>query len=127
MYVAHGYHGKFCLHAVEPQLADGTGNATFKLEEKQNASLTCSADGKPQPAIAWLHNGSLVSANQPDVSITAAAVPGERDRALAGTESTLTISNLTLSDAGEYSCRAYSEYGTADILAVPFILKVNPG
>ena len=115
------------LNAVEPQLADGIESTTFTLKVKQNATLTCSADGKPQPVIAWLHNGSLVSANQPDVSITTAAVPGERDRALAGTESTLTISNLTLRDAGEYSCRAYSEYGTADILGSSFILRVTPG
>ena len=69
--------------------------------------LTCEAYGIPSPEVVWLHNGIALQ------NITGRRVITVEDGGSLGklgnlTWSTLILSEVQLSDAGEYTCRATS-------------------
>ena len=69
--------------------------------------LTCEAYGIPSPDVVWLHNGIALQ------NITGRRVIAVEDGGSLGklgnlTRSTLILSEVQLSDAGEYTCRATS-------------------
>ena len=69
--------------------------------------LTCEAYGIPSPDVVWLHNGIALQ------NITGRRVITVEDGGSLGklgnlTRSTLILSEVQLSDAGEYTCRATS-------------------
>ena len=66
--------------------------------------LTCEAYGLPPPDVIWLNNGLVLH------NLTGRRVITVKGRSELGnlTRSTLTLSEVQLSDAGEYTCRATS-------------------
>ena len=69
--------------------------------------LTCEAYGHPPPDVIWLNNGLVLH------NITGRRVITVEDIGSLGelgnfTRSTLSLSEVQLSDAGEYTCRATS-------------------
>lgn len=59
----------------------------------ENLTLTCKADGDPQPTITWTRDG--VSENQ-----------------FRKTENVLQLSNVQTKDVGSYRCSVANGYGT---------------
>ena len=62
-----------------------------RTEELQ---LTCTAEGFPLPSIIWTHNGTDIDAEDMSMGIELT--------------STLTVTNTSFSDSGDYTCRAES-------------------
>ncbi len=79
------------------------------VEEGQSVTFTCTAAGDPAPQITWYRG-----ANQ----ITDALLPR-----VTLTESTLTISSISLSDEDYYTCRAlFAEGETTQSKAILDVL-----
>ena len=66
----------------------------------QTATLRCIATGSPPPSFQWLKDGNDVSGN---TGVTISTSNGD---------SNLTISNIQMSDAGSYECRAFNSEGS---------------
>lgn len=100
----------------------------MEREKGQRISLNCSADGIPQPTIAWRKDGQLIIiANSKRNIMSSGGVYGFRSNDIPEvlqTTSTLTIRQLRGSDNGNYSCRADNEANIGAILKVPFTLQV---
>lgn len=95
-------------------------------ERQQNVSFNCSADGIPMPTIVWRKDGQYLIQNNKR-SITEQSDTGFRSTSIPGVlliNSTLTITGLTGSDNGSYSCRADNEANIGSLLVEPFILSV---
>ena len=116
---------------VEPELTDMdySGNTT---KEKNTIYFWCVAVGVPPPRIVWLHNESLILLNTPQLlsrrhSVMKTTMPSTDG--LMAVNSTLKVTNVRLSDAGEYLCRvdpANINKGRPDI-PEPFEVIVYPG
>ena len=113
------------IFIVYPQLLVSTGVTVVK-ESGQNTSFNCTADGVPVPTIVWRKNGQLlVSGDRRSIVYTNTSV-GFRIRNIPGVmkiTSVLTITDLTGSDSGNYSCRV-DNGGRPAILTKPFQLTV---
>ena len=71
-----------------------------RTEELQ---LTCTAEGFPHPSINWTHNGTDIDAAvSSDIAITEDTSMGIE------LTSTLTVTNTSFNDSGNYTCRAES-------------------
>ena len=76
-------------------------------EFTRQLELTCEAYGIPSPDVVWLNNGIAVQSLSSRRVITVEV--GESLGELGNlTQSTLSLSKVQLSDAGEYTCRATS-------------------
>ena len=110
---------------VHPQLLVSTGVTVVK-ESGQNTSFNCTADGVPVPTIVWRKNGQLlVSGDRMTIVYTNISV-GFRIQNISGVmqiTNVLTITDLTGSDSGNYSCRV-DNGGRPAILTKPFQLTV---
>ena len=71
-------------------------NGQLNRTEFDNLSLSCTASGEPPPEIVWLLDGTVLSTDS------------RRSVMSTLSYSNLTISELQLSDAGTYTCRATS-------------------
>ena len=115
------------LFIVGTELLTTTGITVVK-ECGQNVSFNCTADGVPVPIIVWRKNGQLIiSRNKWSIMSTNATI-GFRIKHIPGVlqiTSTLTITDLTESDNGNYSCRAENEFDDGVVLATPYILTVE--
>ena len=69
--------------------------------------LTCEAYGTPPPDVAWLNNGIALQ-NIPGRRTITVEDGGSLGELGTITRSTLSLSEVQLSDAGEYTCRAIS-------------------
>lgn len=91
--------------------------------------FNCSADGIPPPIILWRRNGHLIL-NSTHITIIDSSVP-DSQRSIRYNSmpeikeviSIMTITNMSDSDNGNYTCQAYNFVGEVDILRKPF--KVN--
>ena len=83
----------------------------FTRQEGGSISFHCLADGHPLPEISWLRNGSLVDFTlQKRLSVNFNTTENSmfRPHVPQALLSTLSISNVQLGDAAEYTCQAYS-------------------
>ena len=81
---------------------------TLALEEfTPQLVLTCKAYGTPPPEIAWLNNGVALQ-NIPGRRTITVEDGGSLGELGTITRSILSLSEVQLSDAGEYTCRAIS-------------------
>ena len=69
--------------------------------------LTCEAYGTPPPDVIWLNNGIALQ-NIPGRRTITVEDGGSFGELGTITRSTLSLSEVQLSDAGEYTCRAIS-------------------
>ena len=63
----------------------------------ETVSFTCSASGIPLPDISWYRNGYLLNTSSDNITETAN---------MTSVTSVLVLSDLILSDAGQYICNA---------------------
>ena len=78
------------------------------LEEfTPKVELTCEANGSSPPEVTWLRNGIVLEPNVTDQRVITTS-GGSLSELGNTTRSTLTFTEVQLSDAGEYTCRARS-------------------
>lgn len=106
------------LYAVRPNITSITGSVNgsegvtlfheglLSLNEfTPRLELTCEAYGAPPPIISWLKDGIVLQ----NLTSRRIITSGGSHRELGNiTQSTLGLSEVQLSDAGEYTCRAIS-------------------
>ena len=96
------------------------------LESTPLLELTCEAYGSPPPEVVWLKDGIALQ-SLPDRRIITAEDRGSFGQLGNIIRSTLRLSEVQLSDAGEYTCRAI----IGNVSPIPgttawtFILKVT--
>ena len=110
----------YCLYAVRPNIS--SINQTVGGREKPalfhqgmltleeftpQLELTCEAYGTPPPDVIWLNNGIALQ-NIPGRRTITVEDGGSLGELGTITRSTLSLSEVQLSDAGEYTCRAIS-------------------
>jgi len=94
-----------CSHAFlwyitdKPEITTHPQGVTPK--EGNNVTVSCSAIGNPSPSITWTKNGSIIS-TAADSRITFGA-----------DNKTLTITNVSRADSGQYKCVASNGLGKA--------------
>ena len=105
------------------------GGTTSTRESGETVSFTCTADGVPAPAIAWLRDNRALLVNLDNrLSVeTRTTLPGLRPYITESRRSVLTISDLTVKDSGRYSCKATNGIGTDAVLQDPYQLDVSAG
>ena len=81
--------------------------STLIVHFNQSASFNCSATGKPQPQLSWLHNGVLIEGSSPTVILT---------------PTSLLITMATAEDAGVYTCSADNGIGRVIAMATLTVL-----
>ena len=77
------------------------------VEFTPQLELTCEAYGDPPPDVVWLNNGIALQ-NIPVRRTITVEDGGSLGELGTITRSTLSLSEVQLSDAGEYTCRAIS-------------------
>lgn len=104
-----------CIYVVRPRIigimssvngsALSHGGRLSLVEFTLLLELLCEAVGSPPPEVTWLKNGiALQNLTNQRTIISAEGEPlGELGSV---TQSTLSLSEVQLSDAGEYTCRA---------------------
>ena len=97
----------FFLRTVAPEITVPPNNVT--ATQPGNATVTCSATGRPAPIIRWFklnENGSL------DVELLTSGGSDVTTEQLdmRSVQSTLTLLGVSPSDAGSYSCLAENEF-----------------
>ena len=89
-----------CLSVVQIITLPPVDANVTRTEELQ---LTCAAEGFPLPSITWTHNGTDIDAAvSSDITITEVTSMGIK------LTSTLTVTNTSFSDSGDYTCRVES-------------------
>ena len=93
----------------------------------QNVSFSCTANGVPMPIIVWRKDGQLTIQNNKRNIAQSSNSTGFRANTIPGVvqvTSILTITDLTGSDNGSYSCRADNEANIGAVLTTPYQLTV---
>ena len=95
----------------------------MKKDRGQSVSFNCTAEGIPIPRIIWRKDGQLIIRNHKrsiaQSRLRSSIIPG-----VVQVTSILTITGLTVSDNGSYSCRAGNEARIGAVLTTPYQLTV---
>ena len=76
----------------------------ISVNETYPVSFVCTARGFPAVDITWWHQNTQLVDSDPRLSIQSVTVEG--DNGIFNTTSTLTVSSVDRSDAGNYTCVA---------------------
>ena len=94
-----------CSHAFlwyipdKPEITTHPQGVTPK--EGNNATVSCNAIGNPSPSITWTKNGSIIS------------TAGDPRSTFGADNKSLTITNVSRADSGQYQCVASNNLGKA--------------
>ena len=96
----------------------------ISVNETHSVNLVCSARGFPAVDITWWYQNTQLMDSDPRLSIQ--SVTEENDNGIFNTTSTLTISSVDRSDAGNYTCVASNTvFGSPASEMQQFMLTVN--
>ena len=96
----------------------------ISVNETYSVSFVCSARGFPAVDITWQYQNTQLMDSDPRLSIQSVTV--ENDNGFLDTTSTLTISSVDRSDAGNYICVASNTvFGSPVSDVQQFMLTVN--
>ena len=94
-------HLSNCLScAVPPVIIDGPSE--MKRLSGENVTFTCTVQAEPVHPLQWLFNGELIQPSATHIMTT-----------MGETQGNLTIVNISLADAGNYTCFAENVHGNA--------------
>ena len=85
---------------VHPQLV-GFPSSVRSVVVGEDLVVSCTAEGRPTPGILWKKNNTVLNSSQNE-NILIMSSNGRSE---------LTITNVTNSDSGEYSCTAVNQVG----------------
>ena len=88
------------LTIVHPQLV-GFPSSVRSVVVGEDLVVSCTAEGRPTPGILWRKNNTVLNSSQSE-NILILSSNGRSE---------LTITNVTNSDSGEYSCTAVNPFG----------------
>ena len=96
----------------------------MSVNETDTMSLVCTARGFPAVDITWRYQNTQLMDSDPRLSIQSVTV--ENDNGIFNTTSTLTITSVDRTDAGNYACVASNTlFGTPMSDMQQFMLTVN--
>ena len=84
-------------------------SANQEVTSPDPVAFNCTVDSYPSSNITWLHNGAVVQAAPPRVTIITVQVDSRTQ------ESTLTLINTTSEDIGTYTCSAVNDVGSTNM------------
>ena len=93
-----------CFYLADATIVVDVMNKTQNIGD--TVFFTCQATGEPVPSISWYFSGALVQNNTIKYMIS------ELELSNATINSTLTISNVDISDIGIYTCNATNVVST---------------
>ena len=91
--------GRVVMPSIENSISDEIKN------QNETVNFSCIAVGEPVPSIIWYFNGVNVQNNSSKYLIVS------RSLNITTTENTLTVYNVTSSDAGTYTCESINPVG----------------
>ena len=110
------------LSLVKAVILNNTG--TFLTKHKgQNVSFNCTADGIPQPVIAWRKNGQLLL-NTSRITILSSQESNDFHTSYIPVTSVITINDLRGNDNGSYSCGAHNGVKIESVVTTLYMLQV---
>ena len=86
----------FVLLSDAPQQVTVTTDPSV-MRLNQTITLTCQADGFPPPSFSWKFNGNTLNGT---------------------VQNTLTVRNVEVKDAGNYTCEATNDFGGEEVTAL---------
>ena len=96
----------------------------ISVNETYSVSLVCTARGFPAVDITWRYQNTQLMDSDPGLSIQ--SVTEENNNGFLNTTSTLTVSSVDRSDAGNYACVASNTvFGSPVSEMQQFMLTVN--
>ena len=118
---------------MQSKLSNNTEGYVTINRTENTRKFNCSADGIPSPIILWRRNGSLIL-NSTRITIINSSVP-DSQRSIRYNSmpeikeviSIMTITNMSDTDNGNYTCQAYNFAGEVDILRKPFEVNFSYG
>lgn len=87
---------------------------TISVVNDASKTLVCNVNARPTPTIKWFHNGVELSSDGVNYTIAEVSTTGSCQS--SSIESTLTISNIEVDDAGSILCSASIEKSTTHYL-----------
>ena len=90
----------FVSFAVPPIIIDGPSE--MKKLSGENVTFTCTVQAEPVHSLQWLFNGEIVQPSTTHIITT-----------IGESQESLTIVNISLADAGDYSCFAENVHGNS--------------
>ena len=96
-------------------------SSDLNVTEGEVIRLDCRTVGVPSPSLVWYHNGSILNPGiRERVRIVEEETGGER----GGVSSLLIISNVSLSDAGDYTCTADNIAGSSQYTQTVYVSQI---
>ncbi|XP_064613732.1 fibroblast growth factor receptor 4-like [Liolophura sinensis] len=98
------------LPSWKPKSNPAKGDAVFSKKAGQKLLLKCPADGNPKPKVRWLKNGE--------------PIPKSPTGRIKEKKFNLLVSDLQVSDSGNYTCEVYNKVGEIKWTYIIRIMKV---